>query len=734
MPWRACEHESSDERHRACPSCIGPARAKGSRCGPQRSGLGRTWRAPTRFAHGKEGSFAKGARTRAGARPSRRLHASKGCDCVENPRFWSQLLHRARHWRSLMGAQSSVPWPDGAPNAKDTSSKLSRNVDKPDDSELFDLGVRAFHNVPDEILDSLVPPDPISVETILRPAANREPSSPAFGVTKVAVLVKEETSPAKGYGKTFLRIRLAHDAEETDPLFQSVLSETSTRFMQSFTRGLYASDSAYWPVDDVNTMLRFELWGRQGLLSAAEVSFTELVAKALDKSPRPGTWKAVHKRLTEDSAYPFCITGATLASVPHSAVKVEFEVCVSVYGLAGLGVNVRREGLQECLQKRTEERELAALASARAAEKAEKAEAKARATETVKVELPMAMEAVTTLEEALTLQPLLSTAWRTACHRDKEWPGTDTSASILLRPHSAALLRLCQMCEGAAPADAAPGSAFAFVWETLVAWHAAVNLIGFAGFAKALETFFAWATAHDVVRAHAFYESVQQSVVKWSSLPEHMLKAKVGTAGATESTAMPPGTAAWLESFTWPPGAISEQVSEALDFRNRLKPAERFRTMGRLFEGRAARWAPAHSEALRALVAYGAAEAKNHTESERSLMDLGGKHDATRAYWEAVARFVLKIAHARQGHPACAPLLDPCFQSPDANFLVDGIGVNHRIIPLSREDFATVHKMYYWRVPQTTGPTSSHLGPWYPPPGGPIFKDWTPGGWIYAVQ
>ena len=40
-----------------------------------------------------------------------------------------------------------------------------------------------------------------------------------------------------------------------------------------------------------------------------------------------------------------------------------------------------------------------------------------------------------------------------------------------------------------------------------------------------------------------------------------MLKAKVGTAGATESTAMPPGTAAWLESFTWPPGAISEQVS-----------------------------------------------------------------------------------------------------------------------------------------------------------------------------
>ena len=73
MPWRACEHESSDERHRACPSCIGPARAKGSRCGPQRSGLGRTWRAPTRFAHGKEGSFAKGARTRAGARPSRRL-------------------------------------------------------------------------------------------------------------------------------------------------------------------------------------------------------------------------------------------------------------------------------------------------------------------------------------------------------------------------------------------------------------------------------------------------------------------------------------------------------------------------------------------------------------------------------------------------------------------------------------------------------------------------------------
>jgi len=628
-----------------------------------------------------------------------------------------------------MGAQSSVPWPEGAPNAKDMSCKLSRNLtERPDDSKLFELGILDFG---DEVLDTVVPPDPVSMLVILRPAADGEPNAPAFCVTKVGVMIKEDNRPKKGYGKTFLRIRRADDVEGTDPLFQSTLSKESTRLMESFTHGLYDHDSACWPLEDARSPLRVELWGRQGLVSAAEVPFSALVSQALDKSPKPDTWEDVHIRLTRGSAYPYTVTGATFASLPDSAVKVEFEVYVSMYGLPGLGINVRREGLEKRLKKRTEERELAAQESARSTDLAKKTQSNARAAEAVKVQLPIALQAVTSLGQALTLKLLLSEAWREACRRGKNWPGTDTAAGVLLHPHSAALLRLCAMCAGHAPSDAAAGSAFAFVWVTLVAWHAAVNLTCYAGFGEALLVFFPWATVHDSATAHAFYESVQQSIAKWGSLPEHLLQAKLGGATATERTALPPGASEWLGSFTWPPGPIYEQASEALEFSNSMKPAERFRKMAPIFEGRAPRWAAAHSSALVALVAYGAAEAKNHMDTQRSLFDMTGRYDATREFWEAVARFVLQLAHARQGHlEACAPLLDPCFQSPEANILVDGIGVHHRSIPLSRDDFTTIHKMYYWRVPQPDGPTNGLTGPWY----FSGFKDWTSGGWIHAVR
>ena len=75
MPWRACERESGDGRHGACGLGIGPARAKRSRCGPQRTGLGRTWRAPTNLCTEKRAAL-PGPSARAQAAPKLRVVTS----------------------------------------------------------------------------------------------------------------------------------------------------------------------------------------------------------------------------------------------------------------------------------------------------------------------------------------------------------------------------------------------------------------------------------------------------------------------------------------------------------------------------------------------------------------------------------------------------------------------------------------------------------------------------------
>jgi hypothetical protein len=330
-----------------------------------------------------------------------------------------------------------------------------------------------------------------------------------------------------------------------------------------------------------------------------------------------------------------------------------------------------------------------------------------------------------------TCQTLLDRKWRAACHSYKNhWPGTDWPIAGLLRPHAAEMLRIAALCEGHADEG---GTAFEYVFETLQAWNEAAPLTGLAGFGAALATFFPLAKAHPQTTAIRFFEKVGSRIKK--SGGKAMFGAEAPPGVATEVTALPEGAAEWLDSFPWGGPDGDDRIKAVLEpgRGDGKTPAERFDSMRNLLSSRAERWGAAQTAALKAILAFGTSQAKNHMDNKEDLLfDMSGeKKRATVKFWEAVAHFVIEMIEARRQHKQVAPEIDKCFQDRVAQLLVDGIGVNAHILHVTRDNMKMVHDMYWKKHYVTSGPTLRDPGPWMYAD----FKDWTgPGGWEMALR
>ena len=154
--------------------------------------------------------------------------------------------------------------------------------------------------------------------------------------------------------------------------------------------------------------------------------------------------------------------------------------------------------------------------------------------------------------------------------------------------------------------------------------------------------------------------------------------------------------------------------------------------MTNLLKARASKWKRAQTECLKAMIDFGTEQAKHHMHTMDDPGDMfNTKKKETIEFWEAVARFVREMTRVRAEHPATEEDIDGCFATRAAQILIDGIGVNYRILHFSAKDFKTIHDMYTSIGPYvSSGPRATLHGPWWYE----SFSGWVPGGWEYAIR
>ena len=659
-----------------------------------------------------------------------------------------------------MGSSQSL-LPEGAPDAKAKAS-VFHAIEKNEvesDYQVFVLNKKCgsdyqLKQISDEEVENCPDPEPVSLDTALRPGVEGETfgGPPYFEFESITVFFDTVQGKRTKKGRCFVRMGWAPADKEArlEPskmLYQSGFTEDSVGYIGSW---LEIGSELNWPVEDTNfnTPLRFEVWSKKGLLISCDFDWREHYAnKVFAKKPEnrhskqeeEWTWKTLQEALWMGKVgYGKQSKFRTTESSPMQA---DIQVSVKLGGLATAGTNQYREALKPEKQRRhwqkvNDER------------KAEKDAALSDASEAVTAKLQPALAAVTSLDGAfgsigvLSLDSLFNASWRARMVDADEalWPGTDTRAGLLLRPHTAEILRIARMCKGKAPHSAAPTheSPFAFVFAMLVGWNKKVALTGLAGFRDALATFYPWAKEHaDKDVTVRFFELVASQIDMRGGRcisSEHEKLAAETPGDRTEQTTLPEGCAEWLASFSWGTPTQEKVANEYLDFNQDKTPTERFKRMGRILTGRAARWKSAQTDALQTLIAFGTLQAKDHMDNQEDpwLDPDREKYNRTKAFWEAVADFVLEMSNARKNanHSACHDAIDKCFQDRAAQVFVDGIGVNFRILRLSRDNMKQIHDMYYSKVPQMSGPSLQVPGPW----AYDGFKPWVRGGWEYAVR
>ena len=661
-----------------------------------------------------------------------------------------------------MGSSQSL-LPEGAPDAKAKASAHGIEGKVKSDYEVFILEKKCvwdLKQISDEDVENCPDPEPVSLDTALKPGVEGETfgGPPYFEFESLTVFFdapgKNKKRPKQG--RCFIRMGWAPADKEarletSKMLYQSGFTEESVGYIGSW---MEIGSDLNWPVLDAtfNTPLRFEVWSRKGLLLSCDFDWREHYAtKVFAKKPanrytkqeEEWTWETLQNALwIGNIGYGF--DESSFRTKESSPLQAAIRVKVKLGGLATAGTNRYREVLKPEKERRhwqkvNDERQ------------AKKDAALADGSEAVAAKLQTALAAVTSLDGSfgpfglvgvLSLDSLFNASWRARMvdADDALWPGTDTRAALLLRPHSAEVLRLARMCKGKAPRGTVPTheSPFAFVFAMLVGWNKKVALTGFAGFRDALATFYPWAKEHtDKGVTVRFFELVASQIDmrggRCISSEHEKLAAEIPGDG-TEQTTLPEGCAEWLSAFPWGTPAQEKVVNEYLDFKQEKTPTERFERMGRILTGRAAQWKAAQTDALQKLIAFGTLQAKNHMDNQEDpwLDPDREKYHRTKAFWEAVACFVLDMSNARKNanHAACRDAIDRCFQDRTAQVFVDGIGVNFRILHLSREKMKQIHDMYYSKVPQMSGPSLQVPGPW----AYDGFKPWVRGGWEYAVR
>lgn len=169
----------------------------------------------------------------------------------------------------------------------------------------------------------------------------------------------------------------------------------------------------------------------------------------------------------------------------------------------------------------------------------------------------------------------------------------------------------------------------------------------------------------------------------------------------------------WANSFPILPDE-QKKLDKIFDFSNKLIPYERFDQTMWILSCKKTRWKSDHTQILQKIVDYGLQQARNHIYDPNavSLDPFQTKKENTKKFWNSVGNFFISLAKMSNDE------ISSVMKNNKTMTLVDGVGVNYRILLITGENRRILYNMY------------EKNGAWY----FPGRKTWVRGGWEYCIK